>query len=327
MRRISLTVFALLLLCGLAGAKDVDPEPSVPKVDESGMEVILVMGEQPGPGLWKVSSGPHVMWILGEISPFPRQVKWKSTKFDGLLRESQELLLDFSGYWRTDAHQSAALENAGKLPAGQDLDDVISPQLYSRVQDTAKLFGGPSLDDLHPFAATNHLVTSALRKLDMSRFSARFAAAELGRKRHVRITYYAVPEIAFEERLRNWRHPSNVVCLERLVNTLDDGGSGVRRLANAWSTGDIAALRELVPAYSFSRDGFRADECAAAMHGGEQQSRNYKTSRTQGWLNEAERALHDNRSTMAVVLMSEIFAEDGYLAALRDKGYEITAPE
>ena len=52
------------------------------------------------------------------------------------------------------------------------------------------------------------------------------------------------------------------------------------------------------------------------MRGGEQQSRDYKARRTQSWLDEAERALRDNRRTMAVVLMSEIFASDGYLAGL-----------
>ena len=98
-------------------------------------------------------------------------------------------------------------------------------------------------------------------------------------------------------------------------------------LANAWAVGDINALRELVPLYSFSRDGFRSAECAAAMHGGEQQAREYKERRIQGWVAEAERALKKNRSTMAVVLMSELFEPDGYLAALRAKGYEITEPE
>jgi hypothetical protein len=46
-----------------------------------------------------------------------------------------------------------------------------------------------------------------------------------------------------------------------------------------------------------------------------------------GWLGEAERALRNNRSTMAVVLMSELFAPNGYLAALRARGYEVVEPQ
>ena len=70
-----------------------------------------------------------------------------------------------------------------------------------------------------------------------------------------------------------------------------------------------------------------AGECANAMHGTEQNARDYKLRRTQYWLAEAERALKENRSTMAVVLMSELFEPDGYLAALRAKGYEVIEPK
>jgi hypothetical protein len=320
-----------LLLCSGLGLAD-EPGSSIASTlgDEpamEAMEVIVVTGEQPGPGLWKVSSGNHVMWILGEVSPFPRKVKWKAEKFDSLLRNSQELILDFSGYWRSDKHETAAYVRAEKLPGGLALKDVISPALHVRVEATAKVFGASALDELRPFSATNRLVIGAMKKLDLTSFSARFAAEALGQKRRVKITYFAAPEPAFEVRLKNWQNDSNEVCLERLVEAIEDGGNGVKRLANAWSVGDIVALRRLVPAFSFSRDGFRADECAAAMRGGEQQSRDYKASRTQSWLDEAERALRDNRSTMAVVLMTEIFASDGYLAGLRDRGYEIIEPE
>ena len=111
------------------------------------------------------------------------------------------------------------------------------------------------------------------------------------------------------------------------MGTIGDGGAGVRQLANAWSEGDIGALRRLVPSYSFSRDGFRADECAAAMHGGKRQAADYKRKRTQLWLQQAKRALRNNLRTMAVVPMSELFAPDGYLAALRAEGYEIEEPQ
>jgi len=317
----------LTLLVGFATVGKTQTGATEVDTNEEDLQVVLVRGYQPGPGLWKVSSGENVMWILGEVSPYPRKVKWKSTKFDRLLRRSQELLVDFSGYWRADRGDRAAYARAEKLPEGMTLKDVVSPQLYARVEKTARIFGATELEELHPFSATNRLVTSAMKKLDLDGFSARFAAEDLGQMRHVRTTYYDTPELAFADRLKNWQDASNVVCLERLVAAIEDGGTGVKRLANAWSVGNIGALRKLVPVYSFSRDGFRADECAAAMHGGDEQARAYKARRIQGWLREAERALRENRSTMAVVLMSELFAPDGYLAALRGKGYQVVEPE
>jgi len=319
---------ALSLIATLAFAEEpATGTATAPDGEPSRMEVIVVTGMQPGPGLWKVSKGNHVMWILGEISPYPRKTQWNSEKFDRLLRNSQELIIDFSGYWTLGPSDSAAYARAEKLPEGSTLKDVITPELHARAEATAKIFGASGFEKLHPFSVTNRLVTGAMRTLDLTGFSARFAADALGKKRRVKITYFAAPEPPFKVRLQNWQHASNADCLERLIDAIGDGGNGVKRLANAWSIGDIDALRRLVPAFSFSRDGFRADECAAAMRGGEQQSLEYNKRRRQAWLAEAERALQYNRSTMAVVLMSEIFAPDGYLAGLRAKGYEVVEPQ
>jgi hypothetical protein len=314
-----------LLLSGLAAASDTDPAET-PETDESGMEVVLVLGQQPGPGLWKVSSGDHVMWVLGEISPYPRKVKWVSKRFESLLGNSQELLLDYSGYWRADHSDTRKLLIAEMLPPGVKLKDLVTPELYRKFEATARRFDATGLEELHPFAATNRLVVCAMYSMDMKAFSARFTAAQLAHKAKLKITNFSAPDVPFEDRLQNWRHPANAVCLERLLATIGDGGTGVRRLANAWSIGDIPALRQLVPVYSFSRDGFRSGECAAAMHGGEKQAADYKRRRTQMWLNQAKRALKNNKRTMAVVPMSELFATDGYLAALRAAGYEIEEP-
>src|SRR5215217_1805713 len=79
------------------------------------MEVVLVTGEQPGPGLWKVSSGDHVLWILGEVAPQPGKVKWRSRKFEFRLARSQEVLLDFSGVMWPDKDQEAAEAKIRKL--------------------------------------------------------------------------------------------------------------------------------------------------------------------------------------------------------------------
>ena len=318
---------ALGLLSVTATAKAADNDFQEMEADESGLAVVLVVGEQRGPGLWKVTSGDHVMWILGEVSPIPRKVKWRSRKFDNLLSRSQELIVDFSGYWPATAEEMSAYRKAEKLPRGKALRDVVPEKLYLRFDTTAKLFGVTEFEELYPFAATNRLVVGSMKHLDLKGFSARFAALESAKHRNIKATVYAAPEPPFATRLTTWQNDANVVCLERAVDVLEDGGTGVKRLANAWSVGDIETLRELVRTFSFSRDGFRADECATAMRGGQKEAREFETERKQGWLKEAERALKTNRSTMAVTLMTDLLSDDGYIAQLRARGYEVVEPE
>jgi hypothetical protein len=317
---VSLLASSAALAAGSAGV-DLTIESPEPE-----LEVVVVTGAQPGPGLWKVTSDNNELWILGEVSPFTRKVQWRPREFETLLRNSQEILLDFSGYWEADKSDMATYRRAEKLPKGTTLKDLISPELHARVEATAKIFGATSLEELYPFAATNRIVRSALKSLDMSAYSARFAAEAMAKKWNVRTTYYWAPEPTVEDRLRTWQQPANVACLAQLVDVIGDGGDGVKLLANAWAVGDIEGMRDLVPRYSFSRDGFRTGKCAAALRGGEQQARDYTVLRHQGWVNEAERVLKGNRRTVAVVLMSELFAPDGYLALLRARGYEITEP-
>ena len=313
---------AALLLAGVVVA-----DQEVGDIASQAMDVVLVTGEQPGPGLWKVSSGDHVLWILGEVAPQPGKVKWRSKRFEALLEDSQEVLLDFSGVMWPNKLQEDAETRIRKLPDGQTLKDVVSPELYARTDAARKLYGTPEqIEVLRPFYAARRILMSALRKLDMEkRFSASFRVRKLARRADVRITYLETPGQTHEEHLKNIQQGSTVPCLEMMVQIVEDGGSGLRRLANAWSIGDIAALRQLVPLYAL-QPSHQESKCTVALYGGEQRANEFVARRTEVWLSAAERALRENKSTMAVVSIAELFAPDGYLAGLRERGYKVVEP-
>lgn len=296
-------------------------------VAEEPMQEVLVLGEVPGPGLWRVSSGNHVLWILGEIAPQPGKVRWRSKQFERRLRDSREVLLDFAGVMWPDKAQEKAESRIRNLPAGQTLRDVVSPQLYARADAARKLYHTPEpIDEMRPFYAGRRILLSALRELGMEkRFSATFRVRELALRSRVKITILETPGQTHEEHLKNVTEGSTVPCLEMMVKLVEDGGSGLRRLANAWSVGDIPALRRLVPVYAL-QPTHQESECTVALYGGEQRANEFVARRTEAWLAEAERALRENRSTMAVVSMAELFAPDGYVALLRARGYEVVEP-
>jgi len=146
MRRFCAPAIALLFhsILGFAG-------------EESALDVVLVSGEQPGPALWKVSSSDHDLWILGEVAPLPRKVKWRSKQFEHLLANSQEVILHNSAPY-TRGKQAAELRRATELPDEQSLKDIVSPELLARIETVAKICGvSEPLQDLSPPVVANHV--------------------------------------------------------------------------------------------------------------------------------------------------------------------------
>jgi hypothetical protein len=172
---------------------------------------------------------------------------------------------------------------------------------------------------------------ASLKILDLRVFPLQVSVAKLARKAKVRTTTYSTwnpaTDIPFEERLQTVKDNAMSTCpLERIVQLLEDGGSGLRSLANAWAVGDIDSLRRLVPEYGLYSDGYRSTPCIAAAYSGRNQFDEYIGKRTASWLAEAERALRENERTLAVVPIPELLATDGYLAALRARGYDVVEP-
>ena len=56
------------------------------------LETFVVSGEQPGPGLWKVTRDDHVMWVLASYAPLPKGMTWRSKQIEARIAESQEVL-------------------------------------------------------------------------------------------------------------------------------------------------------------------------------------------------------------------------------------------
>src|SRR5664279_5984796 len=61
-------VMVLTLICG-SGAAALPQQQSAPSAVGTDLDEVLITGEQSGPGLWKVSKGNHVLWILGRYGP------------------------------------------------------------------------------------------------------------------------------------------------------------------------------------------------------------------------------------------------------------------
>ena len=87
-----LAAFVALLAAGASA------QAPAPIADDAPPDEIVVTGEYPGPGLWKVTRADepagHTLWIIGDPPPLPKRLAWKSTAVEAVVLRSQEILRD-----------------------------------------------------------------------------------------------------------------------------------------------------------------------------------------------------------------------------------------
>ena len=112
-------------------------------------------------------------------------------------------------------------------------------------------------------------------------------------------------------------------CFSKTLDRLDTDLQTMRERANAWATGDIEMLRAL----PFTDQN---QVCAdAILNAGVMRERGLDDMRErfeEVWLAAAETALEKNASTFALLPMRQLLAPDGYIARLRERGYDIEEP-
>jgi hypothetical protein len=307
-------------------------------VAETLLDEVLVAGEQAGPGLWKVTrpsaDGNHVLWILGTYGPLPEDMKWRSRELESAVSRSQELLAQPEVDPEVGVLRSMALLPSliglRHNPDDRRLQDVVPPELYLRWLPLKSRYIGrdDKVERWRPIFAAGELYRKAIEDAGLERSTAVWASVrKLARRHGLRITTPRV-EVKVEQAraaVRQFkREPlDDVECFARTIDLLESDLDLMRERAIAWATGDVEALRRSWPRALGSA-------CIGAIMGaGVVQERGYgdMLERVKGaWLAEAERALRENESPIAVLWLSGILDADGYVAALRNRGYAIEDP-
>jgi len=336
--------------------------------DPEDMETVLVTGEQPGPGLWKVSRDGHVMWVLGSIGAVPDTFTWRTKELEARIAESQEVL--YPGWPRVnlDVGVFEALTlvpsafKAAKNPDGATLKDVLTPEAYATWLRLRQKYLGDDddMEKYRPMVAeetlNNAIGKKVMKGLRMSPVDA--VVHKIARKHKVRIN--TLPPV---ERKIEVEKPRSILkaarnldlaegeCVGRnLVRTekLDAMGLLAYDVAatNAWATGDLDAMRQKPdPALAeLQREDCTTAALNAAMNSMnselpaevrrgldliKQQEDMYALAGAEAernWLEAAEAALANNKSTVAVLPMGVVLNPWIYLAKLKEKGYVVEAP-
>lgn len=332
MRPIALAGLLLLAPSSLP-ARTATPAELPPITD---IAPLVVSGAQPGPGMWKVSNGEHVMWVLGTVSPLPKGMAWISRDVEAALAQAQEVLHAPSLVVGTDGGMWRMVTLAPRLigvrnnPDGATLGQIVSPEAYARwLPLKEKYIGrGNGIEQRRPLVAAEELYKRAIRAAGLVESGIVQPVFDRAVKRHglkvTRPTTHLTikdPKQALAELKRT--RLDDLDCFDRTVAGLEAELQTMRERANAWAVGDVEALRVLP--YSGQKEAcLRALVRASVL-----QSRTSADLEAQGralWLEAAEKSLAANAVTVAVLPMPELFKPDGYLAQLEAKGYAIEAP-
>ncbi|HEX5161622.1 MAG TPA: TraB/GumN family protein [Steroidobacteraceae bacterium] len=255
----------MIKLPGVAAAALLFAGP-VPAQDPEDMETVLVTGEQPGPGLWKVSRDGHVMWVLGSIGALPDTITWRTKEIEARIAESQEVLYPGWPSVNLDVSVFKALTlvplafKAARNPEGEKLQDLLSAEAYASWLRLRKKYldDDDDIEKYRPMVAeeklNNAIGKKAMKGLKMSPVDP--VIHKIAKKYKVRIN--TLPPV---ERKIKVEKPRAILkagrdldlaegeCVGRnFVRTekLDEKGLLAFDVAatNAWATGDLEALRQ-----------------------------------------------------------------------------------
>lgn len=324
---------ALGLCCWIARAGE-PTEPADTVLDE-----VQVVGERPGPAMWKVSKGDHTLWIMGTLSPLPAKMTWKSKQAEQVIRDSGEILADSVSDVQLD--DDLGLLEAVRLARaalrlrhnadGATLREALPEDVYQRWYEAhRRWFGGKpdAKERARPIYAAELLYERALEKSGLTRRPLVWAAAEkVAQKHKVRIRKRAIPVKVEDPRelisdLAELPREKEVACLIATMDYIERELPDMRRRAEAWAIGDLAALRALpreVPRQSCAQAVL---EKPAIRDLARQNQAQFDTD----WSGIVDWLLLTHETSFTTLPVGRLLHPDGVLARLRAKGYVVVEP-
>jgi hypothetical protein len=325
------TCIALCLL--LSAPVWAQTEAAPPVVDNS--NTVLVVGQRPGPGMWKISKGDHVLWVFATYSPLPVKMQWRSQQVEAIISQSQLYLspptLSASvGLWG-GLKMLPHMVGMRKNPGGAMLRDVVPPDVYARWRMLKAKYGiGDDAESERPVFVAETLYRAGLRQAGLTNSDEVSKAIQaLLAKNKVKVMNSRV-ELDIPnpgKTLKEFKQGSmdDAACFKATIERLETDVEVMRKRANAWATGDLDEIRKL---------GFADREAACqsalasspALRDGMELVGAEKRVRKL-WLEAAEHALATYNTSFAMLALSNLLRSDYVMTDLQAKGYTVQAPD
>jgi uncharacterized protein YbaP (TraB family) len=307
-----------------AAAGAVPAAPAAQQLDE-----IAIIGERPGPRLWKVSKGDHVLWLLGTLNHLPKRMTWRSSEVDSALAESQQLLTSGPSVSASIGPIAAIRlyvqwRHTQKNPDRLKLNAWLPAPLYARFEALKARFdpGDDSIEELRPSFAALRLYEHAVDAAGMTAHDdVEKAVIDLAKRRRVPVVRATLkvddPSGALKE-VSALPPTVEVDCLAATVARIETDLPVMQERARAWAVGDVDRLRALP--YPNQRE-----VCISALSNSPR-IKALVDSAAQAWSSEAESLLSRNRVSFAMRPIYDLLDGEGPLARFRAEGYLVQGP-
>lgn len=331
------TMLAAMLTLGFLSLP-AQAQQAAPPVDGIRTEsTIVVEGEQPGPGLWLVRKGSHDLYILGTLRPLPMKMQWQSAQLRQVLAQAQEVIrmrgvqIDADVGFFKGLMLMPKLLGARNNPDDRKLKDVVSPASYARWQGLKERYIGSDggVEKRRPLFAAQDLYAAAMKKSNLDSRDLAWPVVAEAIKAHSPMVTVVRESIVIKDvkpLLKEWSKTTldDLACFDNTMAHIETDLDAMRARANAWATGDVAALRSLPPAYRWEACNNAITEAGIGKRLGYGDAQ--RKLRTK-WLDAAEAALARNTVSFASLSLLDMLGPNGYLAALEAKGYTVIAPD
>jgi hypothetical protein len=338
MRLLTLALLVTVATASLAQQAPTDTSaPAAVEAVESAsdtIEEVTVSGEQPGPGLWKISKDGHIMWVLGTLQPLPKKMLWRSQTVAAAIAESQELLtvpkVDAGIGFFEGMTLLPSMIGARNNPDGATLHEVLPPDVYARwLPLKARYIGrNDGIEKWRPIFAAGELYEKAIAESALTTQSDVVPVVKKIAKRHNVKLVETTLEIEIDkprQAIKQFKKSSlqDIACFSTTLDRLETDLDAMRARATAWAVGDIDALRRLPYPDQFGTCGSAILNSPVVQDRGLQDVFQRVESM---WLEQAQSALARNKVTFAILPISQLLRADGYITKLQARGYDLTPP-
>lgn len=296
------------------------------------LQTVTVTGVQPGPGLWKVIRGDHVMWILGTLDELPGRIRWQAQEVRQRIAQSQQVLAAPVVRVHTEVGYFYKL---AFNPAAQKLQDVVPPDDYAKWLRLKALYrgsyGGISYGDIEshrPIFAAIWLYLVAMEQADLSDAVIEPVIADALKRHHLSLTpvVYRADPAGPPDAVRNLdlSQADDLRCFEQTLDHIEGDVELIRSRANAWALGDLNRLEQLP--MSDQLDVCRtvlAESSAMRKLGVAGLHANVQAV----WVAAASQALDTDKVSFALLPMEYLLGPDNYLVALQAQGDQVQLPD